>query len=43
MGVDEGNLQVIDVEILMENFPIHTYITMYTSSLRLSRECIICV
>ena len=25
MGVDEGNLQVIDVEILMETFPIHTY------------------
>ena len=25
MGADEGTLQVIDVEIIIENFPIHTY------------------
>ena len=25
MGVDEGNLQVMDVEMTLENFPIHTH------------------
>ena len=27
MGVDEENLQVMDVEMIMEIFPIHTYNT----------------
>ena len=25
MGVDEGDLQVMDVEMIKENFPIYTY------------------
>ena len=29
MGVDEGDLQFMDVEMMMENFPIHTYSSTY--------------
>ena len=32
MGVDEGNLQVMDVEVIMENFPIRTYGTYILTS-----------
>ena len=32
MGVDEGNLQVMDVEMLMGKFPIGTYGTYILTS-----------
>ena len=32
MGVDEGNLQVMHVEMIIENFPIHTYGTYILTS-----------
>ena len=31
MGVDEGNLQVMDIEMTMENFPVHTSHTVRTN------------
>ena len=37
MGVVEGNLQVMDVEIIMEKFPIHTYGTYILTT---SNHCI---
>ena len=34
MGVDEGNVQevVMDVKVIMEHFPIHTYGTYILTS-----------
>ena len=31
MGVDEGNLQVIDVDVILENCPITSSVVQYSS------------